>query len=273
VYDLASGAHDRADADGLASRVRRSYLLCSMPRSGSSLLSEGLAALGRLGTPIEYFDGTGAFRWLWERWGCRDLDEYVTLLHHRRVSEDGVFGAKLHWFHVEELAGALGVDERAAVDRVFPRCRFVHVRRRDRVRQAVSWAVARQTGRWSDGAGVYPGTPPPPVYSFEAIDECRAALGESERRWRAFFEGVGASVLDVAYEDLVADHGGTVAAVSRYLGEPVEPSAVPPPRLRRQSDDRTEEMVERYLAELAGRGGPADLGGGSSTSSSLDPVS
>lgn len=220
-----------------------------MPRSGSSLLSEALCALGRLGTPIEYFDRTGAFGWLSERWGCHDVDEYVRLLHHRRAGPTGLFGAKLHWFHLEDLASSLRTTVRRAVDRVFPGCAFVHVTRRDRDRQAVSWAVAQATGHWSAGAGVYEGERPRPTYSFEAIDRCRHLLEESDRRWRAFFRAAGTRPMTVAYEDLVADHAGTVAAVAAFLGEPVSPSDVPPPRLRRQADEVTEAMVERYRAE------------------------
>lgn len=220
-----------------------------MPRSGSSLLSEALCGLGRLGTPIEYFDRTGAFRWLSERWGCADVEEYVRLLHHRRPGPTGVLGAKLHWFHLEELADALRTSVHRAVDRVFPGCSFVHVTRRDRDRQAVSWAVAMATGHWSDGAGVYEGERPRPAYSFEAIDRCRRLLEASDRRWRAFFRTVGARPMHVVYEDLAADHAATVAAVARFLGEPVDPADVPAPRLRRQADDHTEAMVERYRAE------------------------
>lgn len=225
-----------------------------MPRSGSSLLSEALAATGRLATPIEYFDGTGAYRWLKERWGCQDVADYVRLLHHRRVSAGGLLGAKLHWFHVEELSAELGTDPLAAMHLVFPRARFVHVRRRDRDRQAVSWAVAIHTGRWSEGAGVYPGDAPPPVYDFATIEECRERLVRSDAQWGAFFDGMGATPFVVDYEDLVADRVAAVTAVAEFLGEPMAASEVPPPRLLRQSGEHTEAIVERYRAERRSRG-------------------
>ncbi|HEX9994558.1 MAG TPA: Stf0 family sulfotransferase [Acidimicrobiales bacterium] len=252
AYDLASAAFDLPDGDAEGG-VRRSYLLCAMPRSGSSLLSEALAALGCLGTPIEYFDRTGAYAWLTERWGCPDLRAYVDLLHRRRRSAGGVFGAKVHWFQVRELAAGLGVDEPAAIRAVFPRCRFVYLHRRDRDRQAVSWAVARQTGWWSDGAGVYTGARPVPSYRFELVEECRRDLEAGEAAWRALFAAAGARPLEVAYEDLVASLGPSVAEVAAFLGERVDPAAVPPPRLRRQADGLSEEMVERYRADRRAR--------------------
>jgi LPS sulfotransferase NodH len=252
AYDLASAAFDLPDGDAEGG-VRWSYLLCAMPRSGSSLLSEALAALGCLGTPIEYFDRTGAYAWLTERWGCPDLRAYVDLLHRRRRSAGGVFGAKVHWFQVRELAAGLGVDEPAAIRAVFPRCRFVYLHRRDRDRQAVSWAVARQTGWWSDGAGVYTGARPVPSYRFDLVEECRRDLEAGEAAWRALFAAAGARPLEVAYEDLVASLGPTVAEVAAFLGERVDPAAVPPPRLRRQADGLSEEMVERYRADRRAR--------------------
>lgn len=261
-YDLAGAEHD-VDHPGGAPAVRRTYLLCSNPRSGSTLLSEALHATGRLGTPIEYFDGTDAMLALVQRWGCRDLRCYVGCLRRRRTTRDGVLGVKMHWYQLQETTMALGLDpllpghagQRRALAALLGEPQYVHVVRRDLDRQAVSWSVAEATGRWTDLDGT--GAPPDVDYDFDAIDYCRRRLETAETAWRALFAAAGADPLEVSYEQLSDDYPGTVAAVARHLGAELEPDELPAPRLRRQSNERTERMVARYREERAARRGAA----------------
>ena len=244
-------------------RVRRSYVLCSTPRSGSTLLSEAIADVGGLGNPLEYFDPTDVMAQLVRRWRCSSIAAYVDALHRHGVGPEGVFGARLHWFHLGDLTAtyhrgtvpdaglALGV-----VRRVCPESRFVHVTRRDRDRQAVSWSNALQTDCWTsreqgDDA-------PDPVYDADLIDHCRRRIDAEDQWWRRLFARAGVRPLTVVYEDLTARYPEVVASVARWLGVDVAPADVVPPRLRRQADERSEEMVARYRAERGPRS--ADYG-------------
>jgi trehalose 2-sulfotransferase len=234
---------------------RWSYLLCCTPRCGSTLLSEALHATGRLGTPIEYFDRTNAYRRLYARWRCRDLTDYVAALWRWRTADGGVLGAKLHWFQLDELARELvGIPcgsayrrARAAVELVFPHCRYLRVIRRDRDRQALSWAIGEQTGRWALGPGEAPASPA--RYDFAAISERRRLLDRHERHWGRYFAALGVTPFTVVYEDLVRDYRGTVVSVARRLGVELDRDEVAPPRLRRQADERTEALLARYREE------------------------
>lgn len=259
-YDLAGPAHDVDTGDGPPGR---SYLLCSMPRSGSSLLSEGLHATGRLGTPIEYLDRSNARAVLTERWGATSLAGYLRLLHRHRTTPEGLFGAKLHWFHLADLTaelvaeGLVGADavwrERraAALDVFAPNATAVLLTRRDHVRQAVSWFVADRTGRWSSVDGR--GDPTRPVaYEARAIERRRRLAAAGERAWSGLLSAMGVDVAEVAYEDLVVDYEGVVRSTARHLGVDLPVTPLAPPRLRRQADDRTEELVERFRAEWGG---------------------
>lgn len=252
TYDLAGADHDVDTGPG---QPASSYVLCSTPRSGSTLLSEALHATGRVGTPIEYLDDTDALAQLWLRWGCRSFGQYLDRLHRYRCTPEGRFGVKVHWEHVPVLVGRLREEgllprgrrpELAALDVLAPRRRHVVVRRRDRLGQAVSWFVARHTDRWSslERAEV-----PPPRYDRAGIDACLADLDEADRRWSELLAPLGDDVLDVDYEDLVADYPATVRRVLHHVGVPGAARVeVPPPRLRRQSDGHNEELRARYLA-------------------------
>ncbi|HEX2575046.1 MAG TPA: Stf0 family sulfotransferase [Aquihabitans sp.] len=238
-YDLAGPEHD---APAAVSAPLRTYVLCSSPRSGSTLLSEALAFLGCAGTPIEYFDPTNAMGVVWARWGCRTLDEYVDCLHRRRASPSGLFGTKLHWFQLVALhrartgasTRALSLDELGdTFRRVGPDAAVVRVLREDRQRQALSWARAEQTGCWYTKAGQAP--PPVPEVSDVEHRHYLDRLEEEESSWAALLDHLGVEPLVVRYEDLRDDHAGTVAAVARHIGCPVAADAVPEPRLVRQS--------------------------------------
>src|ERR1700733_1978844 len=122
-----------------------SYMVCATPRSGSTLLCEMLAATGRAGRPLEHFEvlrPSGLPRQPREYFGDADpLDvpdhlaplesgepasEPAQVWWARRLtaglSEDGVWGGKLMWGHVEaflsrvrELDGLADADLETAL--------------------------------------------------------------------------------------------------------------------------------------------------------------
>ena len=62
------------------------------------------------------------------------------------------------------------------------RLRFVHLRRRDVVARAVSWAKAQQTRYWHPGEAVKPGGQHP-RYDEELTGRLVAAIEKSEADW------------------------------------------------------------------------------------------
>lgn len=240
-YDLALGDHDTDhDIDhGEAGPTlpRCAYVLCSSPRSGSTLLSEALAAVGA-GVPIEYLDPTNAMAVCWRRWGCRDLGGYVRALHRHRTTPAGVFGLKAHWYHLAAVAGRDVTDEplleraAAALTSIVPGAAAVRVQREDRRRQALSWLRAERTGRWFTVAGTAP--PPVPDVPEAEVDARLRRLDEEEGWWTTLLARLGITPLVVTYEQICADREGVVAAVLDHVGCAAT-GPVPPPRLVRQS--------------------------------------
>ena len=119
-----------------------SYMVCSIPRSGSSLLCELLCATGRAGAPTEFFDAT-LMKEFSTAWQVESFEQYLDALLRKKTSPNGVFGVKVHYGQFIDAFGD------ADVTGLFPNLRFIYIRRQDHVRQAVSYARAEQTGQWA----------------------------------------------------------------------------------------------------------------------------
>jgi len=253
-----------------------SYLVCATPRSGSTLLCETLKATRVAGNPEEFFEAmpeTGEPRRPLDYLAGLDDPEALALVadapphtappysdvrdagdyaeHIARVREwgttpNGVFGAKIMWAHLEDLARRLGADDRhALVDRLFDCPRLVWVRREDTVRQAVSLWRAMQTQSWRAENETASGEP---RYSFAALHHLVELLEAHDAAWDRFLAAAAEPVLSLSYEEIAADPGGAVRRTLEHIGGDAAQLAVLP-RMRRQADERSDAWAERYARD------------------------
>jgi len=268
-----TGSYDLVEADfpPWEGVPRRTILLCSHPRSGSTMLGETLFAAGNFGCPIEYFH-RGFQPVLARRWGIEGFPAYLRAVYRHRTDPSGTLGVKLFWPDVEGLFRAHFPDESTAVSgsgprsltpleqrkigamvaALFPNATFVHLVRIDALRQAVSALIATQTRVWRRVPGVQDNAPAgPPRFDYQRIAEI-LALGEYCREsWAGFFAANNLGFHHVTYEGLAGDYEATVRAVFSALGRPE--ATVRAPRLRRQANRTSEEMVRRFLDEMRAR--------------------
>jgi hypothetical protein len=85
------------------------------------------------------------------------------------------------------------VDLDADVDR-----RFVRIRRRNIIAQAVSWAMAAQTGRY---LSTDISKPDLPVYNAAMITDRLNRILDIEHYWEGFFDHLDVNPLELIYED------------------------------------------------------------------------
>ena len=255
---------------------KASYLVCASPRSGTELLCRCLAATGVAGCPREYFLAEDPARlpdWgFWEEGpfaaghDVSGKEGYLALVYRLGSTANGVFGAKIHWNTLRwalakfsELPRFAGLDRVAILRTAFPDLRVVDVTRRDRVRQAVSWARMAQDGMWVDPVGQpAPAWPPPtgpPRYDYELIATLEALIAEGETGWRQLYSELGLTPYQVVYEELSSPDGyePTIRGVLAHLGLADYQGQVPAPQTRRQSSDLNEAWVAAYLADRASR--------------------
>ncbi|WP_321965429.1 Stf0 family sulfotransferase [Paraburkholderia sp. J7] len=254
------------------------YVICTNPRSGSWLLSEGLTSTSLAGKPREWFnileEQQHRARWRMDTSTDLSFAKYLNIARAESTTSNGISGIKLHFYQLAELPRKMdafgSLHDLAApnlMTALFPRAKYVWLTRRDKVRQAISFVLAARTGEWwsMDGAATPntgEGRNTDPEYDPYAIARREQALVENDSKWRCYFEENHIAPLIIYYEDLVSDYPGTIRSVLKWLGVPnANAVPVPPPRLKRQSNARNEEWIVRYEAFKCGGGnleqGPA----------------
>jgi LPS sulfotransferase NodH len=175
-----------------------SYLICSTPRSGSSLLCEALKDTNVGGRPAEYFSEHNEAYWS-ERWNVSNYPDYIKSSLEEGTTPNGVFGGKVMWTSnfpefTQKLGKELGRKHMPVHDllsSVFPNLHYIWLGRRDKVRQAVSQWKASQTGIWADRVVPTREHPPQPAelrFRFGFVDELVQSIVSQEASWQQYFD-------------------------------------------------------------------------------------
>jgi trehalose 2-sulfotransferase len=220
----------------------RSYVILSMQRSGTELLSHMLAGTMLAGVPHEYLRQDLIER-LKESWGVElaTFDDYLVELARRKTSPNGVFGLKALWNQY-----TLTIGDRDPTG-LFPNPAFIHLRREDRVRQAVSWTKALKTGSW---LSVIPEDRREPEFDRAQIERIVRRIEEGEAGWERVFERHGISPYRLTYEEVAADPARKARDVLDFVGVELPTGfEIQRPVLERQADRLSDEWVARYRTE------------------------
>jgi trehalose 2-sulfotransferase len=223
--------------------LRKSYIIASLPRSGSQFLSGELWKTGVLGAPCEYLFPAYDMRPMMNRLRATSPADYIAKLVACRTSPNGVFGMNVHIQHFNPFLRGYP----ALLDVLEP-LTFIHTTRRNKIAQAVSMAKAYQTSTWTSLQTRAVSSPT--IYNRDLIERCIEDLTQQEQEWEQWFVDHGVSPFRLAYEDLAADRAGTVQAIIALLGaESDERRPVEIPPVERQSDGTNAEWIARFEAE------------------------
>jgi trehalose 2-sulfotransferase len=246
---------------------RRCYVVCTIPRSGSNLLTDGLRATRRAGVPKQFF--LPKFE---ARYGAElgldplaDYSGYVQGIVNSKASHNEVFGFKLMSWYLDDFLtrlrntralGDAATGDLTLLRNAFPRLRFVHIRRRHKLRQALSTARALQTGLWKVQEGKT--TEREPQFDAELIEQSLKEAQRQEEIWHCFFQRIGIEPFEVEYEKLCHDYEGTIRSVLDFLHISLPRGArIGPPVTIRQADEISRIWEERFLTERPSAYSPA----------------
>lgn len=238
-----------------APRVR--YLVCTTPRSGSTYLCHVLSRTGRLGMQpyeprrFEYWKRHVESGFAGIDWRTASVDSLLEDAWQASATPNGVAGFKLMASQLDLVVrtalrrGAGGRTREEVERRLAATTRFLWLRRRDELRQAISWNRALQTDGWYYLAEQqFEG---PLVYDFPGIALARRRVRRSDEGWRRFFARTRVEPLTLHYEDYLGDVPGAVSRIAEFLGvELAGPVDVSAGTLRRQSDRTNVEWSARF---------------------------
>ncbi|MEM7632318.1 MAG: Stf0 family sulfotransferase [Pseudomonadota bacterium] len=239
----------------------RAYILCTAPRSGSTMLCGMLAATGVAGAPQSFFHRPDPTSWA----RGLDLPEDATLDQIlravRATATDGLTGIRLQQHSFAFLMNALaeyGASEPARIAAAFGPTRYVWLRRQDTLAQAISLLRAEQTGLWHRNADGSAREELDPTrddgYDAQAITDQIAAFDAANRAWRDWFTAHRITPHTLTYEALVADPQTSLAGVLRHLGIAPERSEdiaqrTPVPT-KKLADATSDTWSARYHADV-----------------------
>lgn len=261
-------------AYGSAMPAATRYLVCATQRSGSTLVCELLAQTGVAGKPNEYL-------LLWAEHAAEQDPVFWRLAVQRTLEmgsgANGVSGIKVmakdFQAAVELMRRAPEVrelDDWQVAVRAFERPRVIRIRRRDRLRQAVSLYIAGATrvyhvaegehrdnallGRALEARGRDYNVEVP--FDFDAIRAKLDYIDAQERYWDRILRAVPTDeLLEADYEDFVADQQGHVRRMLAHLGIEAPAELRLEAHMRRMANEVNDRFVDEYrrLADERGR--------------------
>jgi LPS sulfotransferase NodH len=236
--------------------IRRTFFVCSTPRTGSTMLGNLLAETGLVGRAGEAF-GEPFRRDVVPALSRRGFDDYLVRESARRARGTSTLGFKLHWDQVEVFLyllrlrrGLRGATDGDVIAAVFPEPRYVFMTRGDRLAQAVSWWKSMTTGKWIDGESPQG----EPRFDAAGIAGRLRQIDAHDEAWRRWFAANRIEPLAVTYEALVADPSGEARRILDFVGIDVPEGFAAVPRTEVQADPVNREWIERYR-ELESRSG------------------
>jgi trehalose 2-sulfotransferase len=197
--------------------IHKSYSLAFSVRSGSTVIANTLSTFG-LGEPAEYFQHPyTSNNWFQKVSAPSLLDSFrqLVLAH----LQNGIFGSKMTHDHRAHLDGQLRnhLDGYKSLDDVLPGHKWIFLRRRDTIAQAISWHVAQTTDRWHMPSGNGEFVHDSVAYDFFSILSKLMIIGANEVNWRAYFGLMAIPYLEIVFEDLAADLDAGFSSILKFM--------------------------------------------------------
>lgn len=242
-----------------------SYIVCTTPRSGSTLLCKLLGATGRTGLPNSHFHTPSLARWFETYKLSRSdystdhaaLDAIFAAAFERGTGDTGMFGLRLQRgsfdFFIQQ-AGILYPECQNDVERLqaaFGSTLFIYLTRENKLEQAISLVKAEQTGLWHKAANgeelERSSAPREPFYDPIEISRQIGELTRLDADWQLWFEREGVRPLRVSYDDLSRSPLGTLSRIVEMLGLDASVADNIDPPTAKLSDEISLVWAERFL--------------------------
>ena len=157
---------------------------------------------------------------------------------------NGMAGFRMFWNRWEPFVARLALTTHGPPKKILRGIPFVWLRRRDRLRQAISFwraTTPRDQFRLPKDSSLINA----PEFDAPAIRRFVELIETQDSRWGRWFDENGIVPLEIAYEDLDRNPARTVSHVLEHLGVNADVTLTQP-AVKRQADGLTEQYVEQY---------------------------
>ena len=244
------------------------YIICTSPRSGSTLLCDLLTSTGIAGKPASHFHEPSIDEWLddYNIEPASDMipNEVRAMIFGAAIArgrgDTGVFGLRMQRhsfaFFIEQL-GLFRNDRCNDLERLtatFGKLLFIHLTRSDKIAQAISYVKAEQSGLWHvapDGHEIERLAPPrEPVYDGPLLNKQVKEFEMADHEWQNWFAEQEITPLQLTYDELSIDPIAVLRRVLTLLRlDPMKAEGVEPGTAR-LADSTNEDWSVRLRAEL-----------------------
>lgn len=236
------------------------YILCTAPRSGSTMLCRMLAATGIAGAPQSYFHRPDIRTWAQDLGLPTDAPLVDILQAVKATAQGGITGIRVqqHSFpYLMDTLSGYGATDPDRIRAAFGPTRFIWLRRLDKLAQAVSLLRAEQTGLWhrnTDGTDLErlrPGRTD--GYDAQRITQQINDFQAADKSWLDWFADHDITPWSITYEALTDDPQMVLRLVLMHLGQDGDIAETVDAQTARLADATSADWIARYRADPLAR--------------------
>lgn len=254
------------------------YILCTLERTGSTMLASLLRRTELLGIPGERFTN---FLKQYVDDNIISYDEIVPEIFKRYQTPNGVFGVKIHQYQFpifDEAINSIQGENRQIINNLLAGASYIFLVRRNLYEQAISLWRAQQTRTYHIyNRSVHKGQSrllklinprvavsiikgflqrkekALPPYNYEELRRVLLELIDDRDVLRSFFKNNEIAPLILTYEDFTSDLPLTIAEIANHVGVHVpEERTFIDPVTRKMADEYTMEILGKFKRDLKG---------------------
>lgn len=218
----------------------KTYIIASTPRSGSTLLGEVLKQTNLAGSPHEFLHDKHSKDYI-QRWHTSNIQEYIQSLKSYRSTNNKIFGAKIHYHQLSNFN-----IKNSELNTLFNNPKYIFIRRKDKLDQAISLSKALQSRQWAISEGEKLSDS---EYSYNQIKNSLIRLDEEEKEWKTFFIKNNIKYFEIYYEDFIKDMNQYLKDILSFLDIDYTTIEKINPPIKKMRNKESKQWKERFLKE------------------------
>jgi len=224
-------------------KASKFLIIASTGRSGSHMLGHALQKCGCFGFPLEYVNPSNLTQWK-KRFHKDNLHDVLSEIQHHRTSPNGVFGIKIHYSHIDQFNGFNNLKD------YFPNAYYIHLSRKNALKQAISMSIAEQTGVWISGQKPKNNNP---QYSYKAIEKSLRQIIIDNASWQYILEANACNYMQMDFDFVRNNLALSIQKLAEFMDIKLDSGKFPDDQVtKKQSNDLNSEWENKFLTEYKG---------------------